>query len=87
MNQQKDIVFDGTMTWAPFVKQTLAMVRDHRHNYRRGPGYTVDESGHAIELCARGSCTGLLRYLIRRFACVELVWLLRPRAPGSGRPG
>ena len=54
VNQQKDIVFDGTMTWAPFVKQSLAMVRDHRHNYRRGPGYTVDEAGHAIELCARG---------------------------------
>ena len=52
VNQQKDIVFDGTMTWAPFVKQTLAMVRDHRHNYRRGPGYTSDDAGHTVELCA-----------------------------------
>ena len=52
VNQQKDIVFDGTMTWAPFVKQTLAMVRDHRHNYRRGPGYTADDAGHTVELCA-----------------------------------
>ena len=45
-------MFDGTMTWAPFVKQTLAMVRDHRHNYRRGPGYTSDDCGHTVELCA-----------------------------------
>ena len=52
VNQQKDIVFDGTMTWAPFVKQTLAMVRDHRHTYRRGPGYTADDAGHTVELCA-----------------------------------
>ncbi|KAK9832479.1 hypothetical protein WJX81_000145 [Elliptochloris bilobata] len=50
VNQQKDIVFDGTMTWAPFVKQTLAMVRDHRHTYRRGPGYTTDDAGHTVEL-------------------------------------
>ena len=35
----QDVIFDGTMMWAPFVEQTIAMVRDHRHKYRRGPGY------------------------------------------------
>jgi hypothetical protein len=81
VNQQKDIVFDGTMTWAPFVKQTLAMVRDHRHNYRRGPGYTVDEAGHAIELCARGPRSELLQ--VPDLVCVERSWFGRS---GYGRP-
>lgn len=40
------------MTWAPFVQQTIAMVRDHRHNYRRGPGLYVDEEGNTFERCA-----------------------------------
>ncbi|CAL8471980.1 g11522 [Coccomyxa elongata] len=49
VNKQRDIVFDGTMTWAPFVEQTIAMVRDHQHNYRRGPGYFTDENGNTVE--------------------------------------
>lgn len=49
VNQQRDVVFDGTMTWAPFVQQTIAMVRDHKHNYRRGPGLFVDEEGTTFE--------------------------------------
>lgn len=52
MNKQRDIVFDGTMTWAPFVEQTIAMVRDHQHNYRRGPGYFTNEDGNTVERCA-----------------------------------
>ena len=35
VNEQKDIVFDGTMTWFPFVEQTISMVRDHEHMYTR----------------------------------------------------
>ena len=38
-HRAQDVIFDGTMMWAPFVEQTIAMVRDHRHKYRRGPGY------------------------------------------------
>lgn len=52
VNMQKDIIFDGTMTWAPFVEQTVAMVRDHKHNYRMGPGYHKDEDGNVVERCA-----------------------------------
>lgn len=43
------MVFDGTMTWAPFVQQTIAMVRDQRHNYKRGPGFWVDDEGNGYE--------------------------------------
>lgn len=35
VNEQRDVVFDGTMTWFPFVEQTIAMVRDHAHLYTR----------------------------------------------------
>lgn len=49
INRQKDVIFDGTMMWAPFVEQTIAMVRDHQHNYRRGPGYQKDDDGHLTE--------------------------------------
>lgn len=49
VNQQKDIVFDGTMTWAPFVEQTIAMVRDHMNCYKRGPGYVTDEDDNVVE--------------------------------------
>ncbi len=55
VNKQKDIVFDGTMTWAPFVEQTIAMVRDHQHNYRRGPGYFTNEHGDTVERSASPS--------------------------------
>ena len=51
VNQQRDIVFDGTMTWAPFVEQTIAMVRDHANCYRRGPGYYTDDQGRIVERC------------------------------------
>lgn len=38
---QRDIVVDGTMTWMPYVMQTVAMIRDaHKHRYLRGPGYS-----------------------------------------------
>ncbi|GMH36595.1 hypothetical protein BSKO_04468 [Bryopsis sp. KO-2023] len=49
VNDQLDIVFDGTMTWLPFVEQTIAMVRDHKHRYVRGPGYHKTESGEIRE--------------------------------------
>eukprot|EP00210_Caulerpa_lentillifera_P007168 g6858.t1 len=45
INEQKDIVFDGTMTWLPFVKETIEMARDHTHHYKRGPGYHHDALG------------------------------------------
>lgn len=49
VSRQKDVIFDGTMMWAPFVEQTIAMVRDHHHNYRRGPGYQQGADGKVTE--------------------------------------
>ena len=54
VNQQRDIVFDGTMMWRAFVEQTIAMVRDHQHRYRRGPGYHRGPQGEVVERCAVG---------------------------------
>ena len=56
VNKQKDIVFDGTMTWAPFVEQTIQMVHDYKHNYRRGPGYHIKDDGTVVE---RYACSAL----------------------------
>ncbi|CAD7700223.1 unnamed protein product, partial [Ostreobium quekettii] len=49
INSQRDVVFDGTMTWLPFVEQTIAMVRDHKHKYTRGVGWTQDADGNLRE--------------------------------------
>ena len=50
MRPPQDVIFDGTMMWAPFVEQTIAMVRDHGRVYRRGPGY-AKVAGKDIERC------------------------------------
>lgn len=50
LREQRNIVMDGTMTWMPYVKQTIDMVRDcHFNSYRLGPGYQVDENGTVTE--------------------------------------
>lgn len=49
INAQKDVVFDGTHVWAPFVNQTIAMVRDHPHTYAQGPGYQKLDDGSVVE--------------------------------------
>eukprot|EP01018_Ginkgo_biloba_P006753 Gb_05767 [translate_table: standard] len=46
LNEGRDIIFDGTMSWKPFVQQTIAMVRDiHNRRYRMGPGYQIGSDG------------------------------------------
>ena len=36
----RDVVLDGTMTWQPFVVQTIAMIRQvHEYQFRLGPGW------------------------------------------------
>eukprot|EP00124_Ichthyophonus_hoferi_P003928 Ihof_evm3s381 gene=Ihof_evmTU3s381 len=46
---RRDVVFDGTMSWLPFVQQTVAMVRDNTHTYTRGPGCVTLEDGQVVE--------------------------------------
>lgn len=41
---------DGTLSWEPFVEQTIAMARNvHKHRYRMGEGYKVAEDGTVTE--------------------------------------
>ncbi|XP_057841419.2 calmodulin calcium-dependent NAD kinase isoform X2 [Cryptomeria japonica] len=50
LNEGRDVIFDGTMSWEPFVKQTIDMARDvHWRQYRRGPGYKRAEDGSVLE--------------------------------------
>nr|KJB72322.1 hypothetical protein B456_011G171100 [Gossypium raimondii] len=50
LNEGRDVVMDGTLSWEPFVEQTIAMARNvHKHQYRMGVGYKVDEDGTIIE--------------------------------------
>lgn len=49
VNEQLDIIFDGTCSWEPFVLQTIEMLRDHVHDYQLGPGYERDADGTTRE--------------------------------------
>ncbi|KAG0612607.1 hypothetical protein M758_6G041400 [Ceratodon purpureus] len=50
LNEGRDVIFDGTMSWEPFVRQTMDMVRDiHNRRYRMGPGYKKNADGTEIE--------------------------------------
>lgn len=41
---------DGTLSWQPFVVQTVTMARNvHRHRYRMGAGYRVNQDGSETE--------------------------------------
>ena len=40
---------DGTLSWVPFVAQTIAMARNvHKWRYRMGVGYKVSDDGTTI---------------------------------------
>ncbi|XP_073108090.1 calmodulin calcium-dependent NAD kinase isoform X2 [Elaeis guineensis] len=50
LNEGRDVIMDGTLSWEPFVEQTIAMARAvHRQRYRMGVGYKVDEDGTITE--------------------------------------
>lgn len=50
LNEGRDVIMDGTLSWEPFVEQTIAMARNvHKHRYRMGEGYKVSEDGTIIE--------------------------------------
>ncbi|KAL1829003.1 calmodulin calcium-dependent NAD kinase [Daucus carota subsp. sativus] len=49
LNEGRDVIMDGTLSWVPFVVQTITMARNvHRRRYRMGVGYKV-EDGNVIE--------------------------------------
>ncbi|XP_009118483.1 uncharacterized protein LOC103843496 [Brassica rapa] len=50
LNEGRDVIMDGTLSWVPFVVQTITMARNvHRHHYRMGAGYKVDDDGVITE--------------------------------------
>ncbi|MQL90647.1 hypothetical protein Taro_023241 [Colocasia esculenta] len=50
LNEGRDVIMDGTLSWEPFVEQTIAMARAvHHHRYRMGVGYKVIEDGSVVE--------------------------------------
>lgn len=50
LNEGRDVIMDGTLSWEPFVEQTIAMARNvHKYRYRMGVGYKVDEDGKITE--------------------------------------
>ncbi|KAJ4956328.1 hypothetical protein NE237_013111 [Protea cynaroides] len=50
LNEGRDVIMDGTLSWEPFVEQTITMARNvHRHRYRMGTGYKVAEDGTVSE--------------------------------------
>ncbi|CAJ1976480.1 unnamed protein product [Sphenostylis stenocarpa] len=49
LNEGRDVIMDGTLSWEPFVEQTIAMVRNvHKYRYRMGEGYKVSVDGTII---------------------------------------
>lgn len=50
LNEGRDVIMDGTLSWEPFVQQTVAMARNvHKHRYRMGVGYKVNDDGTVTE--------------------------------------
>lgn len=50
VNARRDVVFDGTLSWGEYAKQTIEMLRDTDHYYKRGPGYRRDNNGNVSEV-------------------------------------
>eukprot|EP00672_Neobodo_designis_P024355 CAMPEP_0174828580 /NCGR_PEP_ID=MMETSP1114-20130205/1416_1 /TAXON_ID=312471 /ORGANISM="Neobodo designis, Strain CCAP 1951/1" /LENGTH=578 /DNA_ID=CAMNT_0016062301 /DNA_START=27 /DNA_END=1760 /DNA_ORIENTATION=+ len=56
VNSTRDVVFDGTMMWAPFVFQVINMVRGSwNRTYKNGRGWVPDEGieEYFVEDCER----------------------------------
>lgn len=50
LNEGRDVIMDGTLSWEPFVEQTIDMARAiHKCHYRMGVGYKVAEDGTITE--------------------------------------
>lgn len=49
VNGRRDIVYDGTLSWSEYARQTVDMLKDTEYFYKRGPGYQKDEDGEITE--------------------------------------
>lgn len=50
VNGRRDVVFDGTLSWCEYARQTVEMLRDTEYYYERGPGYLEKEDGTTEEV-------------------------------------
>lgn len=50
VNGRRDIVFDGTLSWCEYARQTVQMLRDTQYYYRRGPGFIEKGDGKSEEV-------------------------------------
>ncbi|CAN0887201.1 Calmodulin calcium-dependent NAD kinase [Linum grandiflorum] len=49
LNEGRDVIMDGTLSWEPFVEQTIQMARDvHKRRYRMGVGYKAEADGTSV---------------------------------------
>ncbi|GER56163.1 P-loop containing nucleoside triphosphatehydrolases superfamily protein [Striga asiatica] len=49
LNEGRDVIMDGTLSWEPFVEQTISMARNvHKTRYRMGEGYKVSEKDGTV---------------------------------------
>lgn len=50
LNEGRDVIMDGTLSWEPFFQQTMAMARNvHKCRYRMGIGYKMADDGTITE--------------------------------------
>ncbi|XP_018486281.1 calmodulin calcium-dependent NAD kinase-like isoform X2 [Raphanus sativus] len=50
LNDGRDVIMDGTLSWEPFVEQMITMAKDvHKQRYRMGVGYKVAADGTTTE--------------------------------------
>lgn len=49
VNYRRNIVFDGTLSWNEYARQTVDMLRDTEYLYKRGPGYQKCDGGEITE--------------------------------------
>ncbi|XP_059650777.1 calmodulin calcium-dependent NAD kinase-like [Cornus florida] len=50
LNEGRDVIMDGTLSWVPYVEQTIAMARNvHKYRYSMGVGYKVSSDGTITE--------------------------------------
>ncbi|KAL4390461.1 hypothetical protein HN51_011374 [Arachis hypogaea] len=50
LNEGRDVIMDGTLSWEPFVEETISMARNvHKCRYRMEVGYKVAEDGIITE--------------------------------------
>ena len=66
VNTQRDVVYDGTMSWLPYVEQTINMVRQaHEYEFEQGPGWLPDKGVEQYWVQSKKKETVGVPYVVR----------------------